>query len=155
MRGPWALTDVVAAFTASWRDSNCTNRAGDHRNKGTIKIKTVKIKVKMFSESILPATMASDSASRAQAALASSLAREEQLERPRGGSQAGRFPELPQNNGPWQPSTLGGSIGHHRWCTSQRSPTTSSAQRQHQIRHWRACRPWEEDEDCHSRRTNK
>jgi len=42
-----------------------TIRAGDHRNKRVIKIETVEIKVKMFLESILPATMASDSASRA------------------------------------------------------------------------------------------
>ena len=57
MRGPQALTTAVAVFAASWRDSNCTVRAGDHRNKGTIKIKIVEIKVKMFLESILPATM--------------------------------------------------------------------------------------------------
>ena len=63
---------TVAKFAASRRDSNCTVRAGDHRNKGAIKIKTVEIKIKMFLESILPATMALDSASRARAALASS-----------------------------------------------------------------------------------
>ena len=62
---------AVATFAASRRDSNCTVRAGDHRNKGAIKIKIVEIKIKVFLESILPATIASDSASRAQAALAS------------------------------------------------------------------------------------
>ena len=59
------LTVVVATFVASWRDSNCTVRASDHINKGTIKITIVEIKVKMFLESILPATMASDLASHA------------------------------------------------------------------------------------------
>ena len=72
MRGPRALMVAIATFAASWRNSNCTVRAGDHRNKGTIKIKTVEIKVKMFLESILPTTMALDSSSRARAALASS-----------------------------------------------------------------------------------
>ena len=74
MRGPQALTATVAMFTASWRVSNCTIRAGDHRNKGAIKIKIVEIKVKVFLESILPVSMASDLASRARAALASSSA---------------------------------------------------------------------------------
>ena len=72
MRGPRALTAIVATFAACWRDSNCTVRAGDHRNKRTIKIKTVEIKIKVFLESILPTTMGSDSASRARAVLASS-----------------------------------------------------------------------------------
>ena len=65
MRGPRALTAAVAMFVASWRFSNYTVRAGDHRNKGTIKRKTVEIKLKVFLESILPTTMASNSASRA------------------------------------------------------------------------------------------
>ena len=52
-------------FAASWRDSNCTVRANDHRNRRAIKIKIVEIKIKVFLESILPATMASDLASRA------------------------------------------------------------------------------------------
>ena len=73
MRGPQALTGVVAMFAASWRDSNCTIRASDHRNKEDIKAKTVEIKIKVFLKSILPMTMASDLASRARAALASSL----------------------------------------------------------------------------------
>ena len=70
--GARALMATVATFTSSWRDSNCIVRVGDHRNKRAIKIKTVKIKVKMFSESILPSTMASDLASHARAVLASS-----------------------------------------------------------------------------------
>ena len=69
-----ALTVFVAAFTASWRDSNCIIRAGNHRNKKTIKIKTMEIRVKAFQGFILPATMASDSASYARTTLASSLA---------------------------------------------------------------------------------
>ena len=63
---------TIATFAASWRDSNCIIRAGDHKNRRAIKPKIVEIRVKVFLESILPATMASDSASRAQAALASS-----------------------------------------------------------------------------------
>ena len=73
MRGPQALMASAAVFAASWRDSNCTVRASDHRNRRTIKIKTVKIRIKVFLESILPATMASDLASRARTVLASSL----------------------------------------------------------------------------------
>ena len=74
MRGPQALMASAATFAASWRDSNCTIRAGDHKNKSAIKIKTVEIKIKVFFESILPTTMASNSASRARATLASSSA---------------------------------------------------------------------------------
>ena len=58
------MTAVVAMFTASWRDSNCIVRASNHRNKRAIKIKTVEIKIKVFLESILPTTMASDLANR-------------------------------------------------------------------------------------------
>ena len=70
--GARALMATVATFTSSWRDSNCTIRAGDHRNKGTIKIKTVEIRRRVFLEFILPITMVLDSASHARAALASS-----------------------------------------------------------------------------------
>jgi len=35
-----------AAFTASWRGSNCTVRAGNHRNKKTIKIRTREIRMR-------------------------------------------------------------------------------------------------------------
>ena len=59
------MTASVDAFAASWRVSNCTVRAGDHRNRRAIKIKTVEIEIRIFMEFILPATMASDSASRA------------------------------------------------------------------------------------------
>ena len=72
MREPRALMATIATFTASWRVSHCTVRAGDHRNRRAIKIKTVEIKIKVFLKSVLPATMASDSASRARMALASS-----------------------------------------------------------------------------------
>ena len=68
------LTVTVATFVASWRDSNCTVRASDHRSRKAIKIKTVEIKIKVFLESILPATMALDLANHARAALASSSA---------------------------------------------------------------------------------
>ena len=74
MRGPRALTAIVATFASSWRDSNCTVRAGNHRNKRAIKIKTMEIRIRVLLESILPATMASDSANQARAALASSSA---------------------------------------------------------------------------------
>ena len=63
---------VVVVFAISWRFSNCTIRAGNHRNKGAIKTKTVEIEMKIFVEFLLPATMASDSASLAHAVLASS-----------------------------------------------------------------------------------
>jgi len=62
---------AVATFAASWMFSNCTVRAGDHKNKD-IKAKTVELRRRVFLEFILPTTMASDSASRIQAALASS-----------------------------------------------------------------------------------
>ena len=71
--GPWALTAAVATFVASWRDSNYTIRAGDHKNKEAIKIKTVEIRRRVFLEFILPTTMASDSANHVRAVLASSL----------------------------------------------------------------------------------
>ena len=73
-RGPRALTATVAAFAASWRFSNWTIRAGIYRNKGAIKRNIVEIEIRVFLEFILPATMASDSANHAQAALASSSA---------------------------------------------------------------------------------
>ena len=60
-----ALMATIAAFAASWRFSNCTVRAGNHRNKGAIKTKTVEIEIRVFLEFILPTTMASDLASRA------------------------------------------------------------------------------------------
>ena len=69
--GAQVLTVVVATFVASRRDSNYTVRAGDHRNKGAINIKTVEIRRRVFLEFILPSTMASDLASHARAALAS------------------------------------------------------------------------------------
>ena len=65
MREPRALMATVATFATSWRVSNCTIRAGDHRNKGAIKIKTVEIETKVFLEFLLPTTMASDSANHA------------------------------------------------------------------------------------------
>ena len=59
------MTASVVTFVASWRDSNCTVRASNHKNRRAIKIKTVEIKIKVFLESILPASMASNSASHA------------------------------------------------------------------------------------------
>ena len=64
------MTTFVATFAASWRDSNYTIRAGDHRNRRAINIKTMEIRITAFLEFILPTTMALDSASRARAALA-------------------------------------------------------------------------------------
>ena len=72
MKGPQMLTTTVATFAASWKVSNCTVRAGDHRNKGAIKIKTVEIRRRVFLEFILPITMVLDLASHARAVLASS-----------------------------------------------------------------------------------
>ena len=63
---------AVVVFAASRRHSNYTVRADNHRNKGAIKIKVVEIRRRVFLEFILPTTMASDSASHARAALASS-----------------------------------------------------------------------------------
>ena len=67
-----ALTVSVAAFAASWRDSNCTVRASNHRNRKTIKIKAVEIRMEEFMELILPTTAMLDLASHARTALASS-----------------------------------------------------------------------------------
>ena len=66
------MTATIATFAASWRFSNCTIKDGNHRNKGAIKTKTVEIEMKVFLEFLLPATMASDLANHARAALASS-----------------------------------------------------------------------------------
>jgi len=74
MRGPGALMAAIAMFTASRRDSNYTIRAGDHRNRRAINIKTMKIRIKVFLEFILTTTMVSDLASCARTALSSSSA---------------------------------------------------------------------------------
>jgi len=67
---------TVVALAASWRLSDCTIKAGNHRNKGAIKTKIVEIEMDVFLEFLLPTTMASDSANHARAALASfSIAR--------------------------------------------------------------------------------
>jgi len=67
------LMAAVATFTASWRFSNYTVRADNHKNKETIKTKVENIRTDVFLESILLATMASNSANRAREALVSSL----------------------------------------------------------------------------------
>ena len=46
MEEPRALIASTAAFVASWRDSNYAIRANNHRNKKTIKIKTMEVGVK-------------------------------------------------------------------------------------------------------------
>ena len=74
MREPRALTASTTMFAASWRDSNCIVKADDHRNGGTIKIKTVEIKINISLKPVLPVTAVSDSTSRARTALASSSA---------------------------------------------------------------------------------
>jgi len=71
-RGPQALIAIVATFAASWRFSNYTIKAGNHKSRGSIKTKTVEIEMEVFLEFLLPTTMASDSANHARAALASS-----------------------------------------------------------------------------------
>jgi len=73
-RGPRALTAAVAVFAASWRFSNCTVRASNHKNKRAIKTRIMEIEIRVFLEFIIPDTMASDSANRTQASLASSSA---------------------------------------------------------------------------------
>ena len=73
-RGSHELTANVAAFAASWRFSNCTVRASNQRGRQIVKKGVVKIRVRVFLELSLPATMASDSANLARAALASSSA---------------------------------------------------------------------------------
>jgi len=40
----------MAAFTASWRDFNCAVKADNHRNKKTIKMKTMEVGVKNIHE---------------------------------------------------------------------------------------------------------
>ena len=74
MREPWALMAPKAAFTARWRDSNCTIRADDHRNERVVNTKDNGNWNKVFLEFILPTTMVSDSASHARTVLASSSA---------------------------------------------------------------------------------
>jgi len=74
MREPRALTASTAVFATSWRDSNCIVKADDHRNGGTIKIKSVEIRIKISLKPILPVTAASDSTSRTRTTLASSSA---------------------------------------------------------------------------------
>jgi len=74
MRGAQALTASAATFATSWWDFNCTIRAGDHRNRRAINIKTIEIRIKAFLEFILPTTMASNLASHTRTALASSSA---------------------------------------------------------------------------------
>ena len=64
----------MAAFVASWRDSNCTVRAHDCRNRRVVNIKDNGNRSEVFLEFVLPATMELDSDSHARTALASSSA---------------------------------------------------------------------------------
>ena len=43
---PWALTASTAAFAASWRDSNYNVKADNHKNKKTIRMKIMEVRVK-------------------------------------------------------------------------------------------------------------
>ena len=43
---PWALTASMAAFAANWRDSNYAVRADNHKNKKTVKMKIMEVRVK-------------------------------------------------------------------------------------------------------------
>ena len=63
---------AIAAFIASWRFSNCTVRASNQRGKKIVQKGAVKIRMRVFLELGLLATMASDSANVAQAVLVSS-----------------------------------------------------------------------------------
>ena len=63
---------AIAAFTASWRVFNCTVRASNQRGKKIVKKGSMKIRMRVFLELGIPATMASDSANLARATLASS-----------------------------------------------------------------------------------
>ena len=40
------MTSSTAAFAASWRDSNCAVRADNHKNKKTVKMKIMEVRVK-------------------------------------------------------------------------------------------------------------
>ena len=66
------MTATVATFTASWRFSNYTIRASNQRGKKIVKKGAVKIRMRVFLELGLLATMASDSANLTRAALVSS-----------------------------------------------------------------------------------
>ena len=46
MEEPRALTASMAAFAASWRDSNCAVRADNHENKKAVKMKIMEVRVK-------------------------------------------------------------------------------------------------------------
>ena len=46
MEEPRALTVSMATFIASWRDSNCAVRADDHKNKKTVKMKIIEVRVR-------------------------------------------------------------------------------------------------------------
>ena len=62
----------VAVFATSLRFSNYTVRASNQRSKKIIKKGAVKIRIRVFLELGLPATMVSDSANFIGAALVSS-----------------------------------------------------------------------------------
>ena len=61
-------------FNASWRFSSGTIKASNQRGKKIVKKGAVKIRMGVFLELSLPATMASDLANLARAALVSSSA---------------------------------------------------------------------------------
>jgi len=65
---------AIATFTTSWRFSNWTIRASNHKSKLVVRTKAEGVRMEVFLEFILLATMASDSAGHALVALASSLA---------------------------------------------------------------------------------
>ena len=60
---------AVAVFAASWCFSNCTVRASNQRGKKIIKKGAVKIRMRVFLELGLLATMVSDSANLALVAV--------------------------------------------------------------------------------------
>ena len=69
------MTAALATFVPSWRFSNYTIRASKQRGKKIVKKGAVKIRMRVFLELGLPATMVSDSTNFIGAALVSSVAR--------------------------------------------------------------------------------
>ena len=133
MGEPRALTAPTATFAASWRDSNCTVRAGNHMTKKTIKIRTREIKMRRSWNSSYPPPWRQTRPATLGRHWPPPRPHEEQPKKTRGRSQAGRSPESPWNSGSEPPSTPGGSAGHCRRCTNWRNLTMKPAWKtQHQ-----------------------
>ena len=101
-------------------------------------------------ELILPATMASDSASHARTTLASSSAALRDAWRTPRRISSWPCSESPRNNGPRPPSILGRNAGHHHRHMSWKNPTMKLARK---MQHQWVCQSKGKDEGCHSQRT--